>query len=109
MLDKHSRSQFADGRLHALRESVDTQKQLVLLRFESVLPGGYFTEIEELTDLAPEFRQIPILFGGKIIAHIYIVSRYNLVGGPIGRSPKDSRLNKWAGDPDTDTWTKTCG
>jgi hypothetical protein len=45
-------------------EALDCQEKLVLLRFDAVIGGGRFAEVEKLADLAAELRQILILVGG---------------------------------------------
>lgn len=83
-LDEHTRRQFSDGWLNVRRESVHRQQQLVPLRLDSLLFGCDFAEVKKLADLAPELGQIPVLFGGKIAVHEYIVSRH-IYGRPHGR------------------------
>ena len=41
-----------------------------------VLSRCGFAEMQEFSDLAPEFGQIPIMLRAEIAIHIYIVSRY---------------------------------
>lgn len=64
MLNKQAAGQFANGGLHALGESANSEQELMLLGFEAVLFGGGFTEMEEAPDLAPEFGEVAVLLEG---------------------------------------------
>lgn len=60
MLDEEPGRDFTDGRLDAFRQTVDGQHQLMLLRLDPVLFGRGFAEMQETSNLAPEFRQVAV-------------------------------------------------
>ena len=51
------------------------KQQLMLLGFKAMFFRRGFAEMKELPDLPAEFGQIPILRGGEVVLHIYIVLR----------------------------------
>src|SRR5690349_18382200 len=63
VLDKQSARDLASGRIHSVRQPLNGEQQLVLLRLDSVLGCGGFAEVKEAANLAAEFRQIAILLG----------------------------------------------
>ena len=82
MLDEESCGNFPNRGLYALGKALDGKQQLMLLRLDVILLCRGFTEMKELPDLPPELSQIAVLIGGQVavIAHMYIVTRYNWRG-----------------------------
>ena len=56
--------QLANGRLYAVRQALNRQEQLVLLRLHSSRPNLLFAEAEESANLIAELSQRAILFDG---------------------------------------------
>ena len=61
VLDKKSRRDFPDGRLHALGQTLHSQQQLMLMRLDAMLLRRGLTEVKKLPDLPAELGQIAIL------------------------------------------------
>src|SRR5580700_5139866 len=79
MAYQHTRSKFANGGLHAVRQASDSQQQLMLLRLDSARACLVFAKPQKPADLITEFRQRLKLVmcetrGSR--PHRYIVSRY---------------------------------
>ena len=78
MLDEKALRDLPNRGLHAFRQPVDNQQELMLLRLNSMFPRRSLAEEKELPDLPAELGQIAILAGGEIGSgsHGYIVSRH---------------------------------
>ena len=94
MLDEESCGNFPNCWLYVLWKALDGKQQLMLLRLDVMLLCRGFTEMKELPDLPSELSQIAVLIGGQVavIAHMYIVTRYNRRGilpeqiGPVAET-----------------------
>jgi len=69
VLDEQPGCNFADSWPDAFRQAPDCQQELVLMRLDAVLFRRGLAEMNKLTDLPPEFGQIPVLIVEKISAH----------------------------------------
>jgi hypothetical protein len=81
MLDLEALRDMADGRNASLRKTLQSQKQLVVLRLEASRPRRLFAEMEKAPDLMAELRQSSILgirYINPCCIHVqnYIVLRY---------------------------------
>jgi hypothetical protein len=76
----------ADSGARAFRQPFDCKQKLVLLRLDSIRPGGFFAEVKEAADFIAELRYLAVFAGGKNFfrrlchGHICIVSRHNQRG-----------------------------
>ena len=61
MLELQPFGQFADGCLGAIRQSLDRQQKLVLLRFHPQRTNLFFAEAKKAPDLMPELSQSAVL------------------------------------------------
>lgn len=57
MLQKQAAGQFADRGRRSLRQALDGEQQLVLLRLQAGGAGLIFTELQELPQLVAELRE----------------------------------------------------
>jgi hypothetical protein len=64
MLDEQPRCDFADSRVGILRQAVDGEQSLMLLRLDAVFLRGGLAEMQEASDLAPKLGKIAITVGG---------------------------------------------
>lgn len=64
MLEEHPQSQFADSGFGAFRQALEREQKLMLLGLNAALFSRGFAEMQELTDLAAEFSQIPVMLEG---------------------------------------------
>jgi hypothetical protein len=57
-----------DGRTSTPRQSLDRKQKLMLLRFDALRSGGFFAEVQELTDAIPEFGELAVTRNRDILA-----------------------------------------
>jgi hypothetical protein len=78
VLDLQSLRQFADPGANALRQSLQSQHELMLARLEAGVASGLFAEAQEAAYLVAEFRQRLIIGFREALCHAvnYIVLRY---------------------------------
>ena len=74
MLQLQTLGQFADGRRRAVRQALDGQEELVLLRLHSGRPHLLLAEAEESPDLIAEVGQGAVFFEGEILHHLYRIT-----------------------------------
>lgn len=76
MPDPEALGQLADGGSRCFGEAFQRKKELMLLRLQAVLVGGFRAELEVAADLVAKFGQSAVFREGEIGRHTYIVARY---------------------------------
>jgi hypothetical protein len=68
MAKAKSMGKSRDGRTSTPRQSLDRKQKLMLLRFDALRSGGFFAEVQKLTDAIPEFGEPAVTRNRDILA-----------------------------------------